>query len=315
MGLNNSKILKTGDDKTTEYKIEEPIELITAPPIPLEEQTLFDGTRGPFSVKTGKINQDVLEYILQDNFLLQPAEGLLSSGFIVANDYRTDVSYIPKRYKYEGFFHTLAPMESITAMQARTGVEHEKPSATLPTKSFVRSIIMQNKAMLDEITNIFPPHSTLRHLFEDRKILGEAAIEITHGDAAGPPYIGMHIDNLNSILHLALSIKGDRTLHIGYADKQTSQYTLKQSTSDFYLSSPWAFHHAIQFPEQSWDQRVIAIQFRTIHTTAENKSAFEELEDRKFEFSSAMSTIMEKYPLIIPTLKDVKEMENSLVIK
>merc|ERR1712202_78765 len=113
-------------------------------------------------------------------------------------------------------------------MQARYGCLHDELSAPKPIKSFVRSFIRKNKKIFDDVINTLPPNTTMRHLFEEGKMLSDLCIQITHGDAAGPPYIGYHVDNINSILHMSLSIAGgNRTLHIGFADQniEKSQYT------------------------------------------------------------------------------------------
>jgi len=334
MGVNNSKHSNSAADRLRENNLKsatkEEIELSTAPELPLETQTRFEGVRGPFSLKTGNISEDVLQYLLQDRFLLQPTEKLLLSGFVKANDYYVDTPGFDtteykkiryrKRYKIEGFFHALPTMESVPAMQSRHGFLHAELSAPKPIKSFVRSFISKNKKFFDDITNTFPPDTTMRRLFKEGNMLSDLSIQITHGDAAGPPYIGYHVDNINSILHLALSIAGgSRTLHIGYTDPniEKSQYTLCQERGNMYLSSPWVFRHSVQFPEQSWDERVIAIQCRTLYTPAESVAIMNEFKEGKYqrdqyEMADSIAGIMDKYTILMPTLDEVKEVENVL---
>ena len=143
--------------------------------------------------------------------------------------------------------------------------------------------------------------------------MSDLEIQISHGDSAGPP-LGVHIDNMNSIVHLALSIKGQRTLHISYPDQHRSQYTRSQKEGDVYLSSPWAFRHGVEHPRQTWEERTIAIQCRTLMTVQENSQAWEEIGDAdgKAKILAAITDVMEAYPLSMPNLQEVKRIESSL---
>jgi len=294
-------------------------ELSTAPPLPLGQKTRFEGKRGPFAIKTGKISDELLELILGDESgccLLSGREELLqgNGGFIEANDYPVDVPGF-KRYKVEGFQHGLATHGEVEGLQVRGGFTTKIQPANQLLRSFVRAVIEKNKKLLDHITDALPEDcSMLRELFSTRRCLSDLAVQISHGDAQGHPNIPLHLDNVNSLLHMAISLKGSRTLLIGYPDDRHSvQFSLDQSAGCVYLTTPWAFRHGVNWPAQAWEDRAIAVQCRTLMTVEENKQVFSQISGREEELASCVADVLEQHNLLIPTVKEVMTMSESLL--
>lgn len=294
------------------------VELSTAPALPLGTQTRFEGERGPFTLKTGTIGDELLKLILEDDSgccLLSNRKELLKGGFIEANDFPVHTPGFPKRYKVEGFQHGLAIQDEVEAQQVRTGIRANLPPANHFLRAFVLTVIETNKPLFDALTDAMPEDfSMLRELFARRKCLSDLAVQVSHGEAAGHPWNPLHIDNVNSVLHLAISLKGSRTLNIGYPDNHQTQFSLDQSSGCVYLSSPWAFRHGVRFPQQTWEERVIAVQCRTLTTVEENIQICSQIHGREEELASCVTDVLERHELHIPTADEVRAMRDSLLV-
>ena len=90
--------------------------------------------------------------------------------------------------------------------------------------------------------------------------------------------MGWHRDSPNSLLHMAVSIRGRRALH-SFQSRTSARSDLGllhvdwQEQGDVYVSSPWAFLHGVEYPTSDWGGRVVALQCRFLMTRACNRMA------------------------------------------
>ena len=78
-----------------------------------------------------------------------------------------------------------------------------------------------------------------------------------------------HFDAINSLLHFATSVKGQRALWSSLAGEEGEAVSVScdaLSAGDVYVSSPTFFRHGVSYPEQPWERRTVAIQARFLLT-------------------------------------------------
>jgi hypothetical protein len=141
------------------------------------------------------------------------------------------------------------------------------------------------------------------------------------------------------MLHMALSIRGTRILHslfpppgpdaplpakcespskrevkpaeISEGDEQHMDW---QSAGDLYVSSPFAFLHAVEYPECSWENRIVAVQCRFLLREGD----FEALYDVAEEWHLAMArltAVLHSSNIVVPSLAQVHDAERELLGK
>ena len=124
-----------------------------------------------------------------------------------------------------------------------------------------------------------PGVSSLQDVLERGVAFGSVAVQFHAGRPVQGSSMNWHHDNANSLLHLAVGIRGTRLLHslrrpLGQTNKvdviPERVDTLKPG--DVYVSSPTLFDHAVEYPHAaSWKDGVIAIQCRFLLTEEENE--------------------------------------------
>lgn len=114
-------------------------------------------------------------------------------------------------------------------------------------------------------------------LLERGMAFADCAVQVHAGDAIAPSTAAWHFDAPNSALHLAVAIRGRRSLLLraaAAADAATGseaaqEHAHPQAPGDAYLSSPFAIEHAVTYgAAPTWGERVVAMQLR-IQTTGE----------------------------------------------
>ncbi|PRP89019.1 hypothetical protein PROFUN_02297 [Planoprotostelium fungivorum] len=113
--------------------------------------------------------------------------------------------------------------------------------------------------------------TAIAKLFTDGElVVGDLAVQVHFGQGVQGDDLGWHYDAINSLFHLAVSIHGKRDLMSMIGDtpdpRDRSVNVDHLNSGDVYLSSPYLFMHAVAYPEQSWQQRTIAVQARFLFT-------------------------------------------------
>lgn len=95
-------------------------------------------------------------------------------------------------------------------------------------------------------------------------------------------------------------------------DDTTELHIDWQRPGDVYVSTPYAFSHGVEYVGCSWDDRIIAVQFRFLLT----QQVFRQLRQarRQLEFAiRAVTTAMEAGNVLMPSLEEVRAVEAEIV--
>ena len=103
-------------------------------------------------------------------------------------------------------------------------------------------------------------------------LVGDLAVQVHFGRAVEERDVGWHFDSINSAFHLALSIRGERTLWTSVSDSADEDARNRPTRvtplrrGDAYISSPANFRHGVSYPEKEWGGRTVAVQARFLLT-------------------------------------------------
>jgi len=225
----------------------------------------------------------------------------------VSTKFRRNVDHpeVPDHIYFEGVFHTLTTTKSIIAMHPRFGRDHEKPSAPHALRGFAIAFRKLNASWLSEICRE-------GGIFGKLVPFSDAAVQIHTGDEIDERNISFHFDAVNSALHMALSVNGDRTLYVTYVENETAtdrsrDLKYRQQVGSVYISSPFAFCHGVAYAASEWKDRVIAIQLRFSFTRNEWLQLRDVKPDMMRDEIERITAILARAEIAMPTLMDVDE--------
>ena len=192
-------------------------------------------------------------------------------------------------YIYEGYFHTMPASSHIYSRNPNPliGVDFMKPPASDFVRAFYVAFRRVNRHILRPLQealfasarsrNPQQPERDVCYLLaswiQQDKVFSDLSIQIHYGEgnAQNFPH-GWHVDAENSLLHLAVTLRGSRVLHSRRcaADHGPAEEVLQpQGPGDVYLSSSALMLHAPRFSYASYEDRVIALHARILYTTQE----------------------------------------------
>ena len=160
----------------------------------------------------------------------------------------------------------------------------------------------------------------MKQLVEQGNMFSDVSIQVRYGTGVKYEHVNWHVDGFNSMLHMALSLKGKRKLYAKKVEEDSSSnvYCNKQMPGDVYLSSPAAFMHAVGHNTFKRKDRIVAVQCRILMTTEDNENIHSECnmkpEDRfgkkalKMGERKALDNIaklLEEQTFALPTLKEI----------
>jgi len=214
-----------------------------------------------------QMDKDLIEYFLKQVKIFNcSADELVKLGFKACVDH----PQLPDHIYYEGYFHsynTDEPIESINPRNTRT---FNKPAAPKLLRSFYIAFRDKNKLKFEAITtkilNIKNTAEEDKKLIADLFILetlcGDLAIQIHAGTGVSYDDIAWHCDAVNSLFHMAISIRGKRDLYSYLSQTKTDEdrniFVDNLNQNDVYISSPYGYFHGVSYPEQKWENRTIA---------------------------------------------------------
>jgi len=221
-----------------------------------------------------QMDSDVVEYVFGDPQFSEVSEDDLADvGYARCVDHPD----IPGHVYYEGYFHGLDTPSPVRSVNPRTKKVMDKPAAPPRLRAFLKAFRALNVDWMDNVANASPQ---LSKLYRAGFFFSDLAIQIHFGDAVPPERVGWHLDSPNSVIHLALGLHGDRALHTSTLSEREHELgmdcdTVTQSTLTVYeqphgaayLSSPYAFQHAVQYPQCCWKDRVVAVQSRLLFSS------------------------------------------------
>jgi len=256
-------------------------------------------------------SEDVLEYIADcDVFQYNEEELEECPSFQKCVDHPT----VPGHIYYEGYYHGLLQHEPIDAINPRRGFEMTKGAAPARFRAFLHAFKQVNNDILKTAVKGTP----MEAFFGSDVLFSDLAIQVHSGDPVTKPDIAWHLDGPNSILHLAVTIgKGTRSLHYRTRENADAEEIHEderlQPRGNVYLSSPYAFPHAVQYPAASkWEDRVVAVQCRTLFT-GNDFTDEPRLRDPDLLVGclDQVSGVLQE-GIRLPTLAEVHEAENDL---
>lgn len=230
-----------------------------------------------------------LDHFVHQSFLQHPMfscnQSMLDTFDIL------DRRVIEPVYIYEGYFHSLPTNESIFSRNPnpKIGVDFMKPPADKFIRSFYHAFRQINSAIFDHLKlNLLQsalsrspddPSKDACYIFakwiERGLLFGDLSIQIHYGKGNDDKFAqAWHTDAENSLLHLAVTLRGRRILHTRRSTSEASSSVAAeilepQSPGDVYLSSSTLMMHAPKFPTTSYSERTIAIHARILYTSAE----------------------------------------------
>jgi hypothetical protein len=281
---------------------------------------VFTYRKLPITFLNAQLDADVLD-LLQAMPIMSLSEAEMSSecesvshGFVRASDNPRNFGHT----YFEGYAHahypTCAPCNS---MNPRTGSDYEKPAAPPALLAFFEATRRVNAELLVGIAVRLDGvggngAALLAHLVRGGRAWADLALQTHYG--TDEPGI-WHCDSANSLLHLAISVRGTRALLSVDDDSHKTRSSARRCVlppGAAYLTSPALFPHAVEYMNvPSHSDRILAVQARFLTSRDEidvleaaRRGAPEEWEAIAAAISAALSDVG---GLKLPSIADVQK--------
>ena len=280
----------------------------------------------PLVMIRSKLDEDLLERFLKEHLYSCNEEEL--------NSYPGLENRVAKPvYVYEGYYHSLETSETVYSKNPNPfiGTDFDKPPASAFTRAFYEAFRLVNKEIFDTLKQNLLDASTyqvdgkedvcyvLAQWIEKGHHFGDLSIQIHYGVGneqklkSGQAW---HTDAENSLLHLALTLRGERVLHSRRIRKDNNNLRLasklpevldRQTPGTVYLSSSTLMQHAPQFFDADHSTRVIAIHARILYTS-EDVEHFRKVRTKISweKLTNILACTLAAADLRVPTLAQVK---------
>jgi len=145
------------------------------------------------------------------------------------------------------------------------------------------------------------------------------AVEMQH--YCGDGFSGrQHIDGVTSLLHLAISLGGERKLSFVSATSNTGadlQEELPMRSGDVYLSSPALFQHKVIYPQCQAHNSMISLHMRFLFEPCWwLKKYVNQVRDREtYDVAQAIVDALLSKPVRLPSCSEVEACESRLLAK
>lgn len=253
---------------------------------------------GPVGLQRLRLSSDLLEFLFED--LAPDVPTLLATGFQSCVDH----PQLPGHHYLEGYFHTLPMDLAVPSPNVRSGAaDAAKPPAPQRLAAFGEALRRKNRRLLEELAEQCPAGSPLRAVLGSDRVFGDLAVQIHWGDAVEDQDVAWHVDANNSALHMAVSLRGRRTLQMRLCDPfalETKVVQEPQQPGDVYIGNPAAYEHGLTYAAATWEKRMVALQLRLLLTEAELRDA---------HFLEGMALVARRVstaPFELPSLEDVR---------
>lgn len=286
------------------------------------KRTRGSDIRARVGVRRGRIAPELLEYLCEEALALSSEAELDAHPAMSRN---VDLPQLRRHAYFEGVMHGLATGERVDSMHPRFGLDFHKPPLPSRLRAFSCALRHANSAWIDDLATEVERvaeegagecATTLARLLREGHAFADAAYQVHAYEEVEEDDAGWHVDAPNSTLHLALSLKGRRALLYRSAarhdtpDSDLEVVRVEQEPGDVYVSSPFAFHHAVSYDcEGAWEERVIAVQFRLLV----NRDDLDAMMASSSDWGPVMRTVTDKLlhadGLRLPTLEEVQDCE------
>lgn len=234
----------------------------------------------------------------------------------------------PPVYIYEGYFHSLQSSLEIYSRNPNPSIaiDFMKPAASPLLRAFYVAFRKVNWDIFDSLKRALYTHSSnhilsnatcdvcymLASWIEQEKIFGDLSIQIHYGRGNDDNFKNAwHADAENSLLHLAVTLRGSRVLHskrclIDHGPAQ--EFLLPQHPQDVYLSSSALMLHAPKFSNTNYEERVIAVHARILYTTSELRSFRKcKTEESWISLTNILARHLERAEFQVPSFLQIQE--------
>jgi hypothetical protein len=201
-------------------------------------------------------------------------------------------------YVYEGYYHSLPTSQTVYSKNPNPfiGTDFDKPAATPFTRAFYQAFRSVNKEIFDTLKYNLLEASTFKATGNDDVCsvlaqwidkgyhFGDLSIQIHYGQGNEQKLksgVAWHQDAENSLLHLSVTLRGERVLHSKrirrnlnklrslMKNEKPTEVLEVQQPGNIYLSSSTLMNHAPQFFDTNYSTRVIAIHARILYTSSD----------------------------------------------
>ena len=201
-------------------------------------------------------------------------------------------------YVYEGYYHSLSTNKNVFSRNPNPmiGKDFHKPAAGPFTRAFFEAFRVVNTDIFDRLReNLLKASSfnetkkddvsyLLANWIEQGHHFGDLSVQIHYGQGNEEKLISgqaWHTDAVNSLLHLAVTLRGNRVLHSKRIKPTNNdgnrpirgqlpmEILEPQQPGDVYLSSSTLMRHAPQFFDTDHATRSIAIHARFLYSSAD----------------------------------------------
>lgn len=245
--------------------------------VPLDSQK-----RTPLSMLHMSIDNLILDHFLEES-MFSCEEIELNNFDGLENRVKVPI------YIYEGYYHSLKTKDKIFSKNPnpKIGLDFMKPPASNFIRSFYEAFRIANQGFLDRLREELVADAKSRissesesdvclefaKWIDEGRIFGDLSIQIHYGKGNEETFPNAwHTDAENSLLHLAVTVRGTRLLHSRRSAIDTGDTHIvmePQHPGDVYLSSSTLMLHAPKFFNTTYDERVVAIHARVLYTSEE----------------------------------------------
>lgn len=259
-------------------------------------------------VQRMQLTEELRRYLMNDPSMLADQSCLEQRGFEKCVDHPD----VPGHAYYEGCFHCLPGESSVEAVHPRWGHDYQKPAAPLRFRAFAESVRRANADVITCMKEHMLPGSVLRETFENDMVFADLAIQMHFGDAVDASQVKWHVDAPNSALHMAVSLQGERTLKLKVrrpTEVKLGVVDELQHPCDVYVGNPLAYEHGLEYPQATWDDRVIACQYRLLMSREDMVSC---KKPAGLKGMTKIATDIVHEVITMPTLQQVEEVAEEL---
>jgi hypothetical protein len=304
----------------------------------------------PVTYRRASMDMELYTWIFNNSTLFDVSEAELPKlGFLSDLD---DIVYTdggdggPHRY-YEGYFHGLpSPALHRGSAHPRYGRKLlDKKAAPTRFRAFLTAFRQVNPWLGELMKTLSREmqrrgYDMLAKLFTRNELMfSDLAVQVHFGDEQKPIW---HNDAINSILHMAITMHGKRSLHtLLHKERPDEEHTIfvangrnpetgqqrrdynnidmkrgfvnPQAPADVYISSPTGFIHGVTYPTSSYGERTIAVQCRLLMTKKEFWQMFDIDQDEWFRIiAEHVTPLLSHADLQLPSFEKTRQVHAEL---
>jgi hypothetical protein len=251
-----------------------------------------------------------MQFILEGVDFMSLSEGDLKKSSVF--NLVTDNPKNPEHHYLEAYLHALwaSQTKAVVGLSPRdlsTTVEKNPVPGTL--MAFFQALRNVNSALLEDLATKLEATELdeAKHicgLIRNGSAFTDVAVQIHYGTKD----IGaQHNDALNSVLHCALTLHGERHLTLGNKKAKPKPDTVTLVGGAVYITSPAFFKHHVMYPACKYPERIVSIQAR-LSLTEQTLSTLEACDENVMTpIADVIKNCLAERKMVLPTLEQVKQ--------